>query len=201
MSRWALVLVLVLGCSKGGMLSDGSVDHPDAHLDPLRDLATQADDLQHAAEDLGSADLLTVDQRGTDAAMSADLKPAPDLSVPADLKPPPDLAVPGDLATPPDLAYPVSQTVDIFVDNTCKMDVLPKKFDVPAGSSLKLTYVNRSRDYKVDIWASYGGGFTDLLPGASWVERFEYCRYPRPYSAYLDISTACSRYRLMVNCL
>lgn len=187
MSRWALVLVLALGCSKGGMLSDGSADRPaDAHLATPRDLATQPDDLQHAA--------------GDDLALGLDLRVS-DLSVPVDLKPPADLEVSADLAAPPDLAYPVSQTVDIFVDNTCKMDVLPKKFDVPAGSSLKLTYVNRSRDYKVDIWASYGGGFTDLLPGASWVERFEYCRYPRPYSAYLDISTACSRYRLMVNCL
>lgn len=201
MSRWALVLVLALGCSKGGGLSDGPADRHDAHLEPPRDMATQPDDLLRPTDDLTARDLASADLRSSDAAMPVDLAPGSDLSVPPDLKPAHDLAVPPDLAVLPDLAYPVSQSVDVFVDNTCKMDVLPKKFDVPAGSSLKLTYTNRSRDYKVDIWASYGGGFTDLLPGASWVERFEYCRYPRPYSAYLDISTSCSRYRLMINCL
>ena len=81
------------------------------------------------------------------------------------------------------------------------MDVLPKKFDVPAGTFLKLTYFNRSRDYPVDVWLSYGGGFLDLKTGTSWADRFEFCRYPRPYSAYADISTACSKYRLLINCL
>lgn len=99
------------------------------------------------------------------------------------------------------MAGPSNQDVDIYVDNFCRMDVVPKKFDVPAGVSLKLTYRNRSRDYPVDVWLSYGGGFLDLRPGMTWADRFEFCRFPRPYSAYADISTACSRYRLMINCL
>jgi hypothetical protein len=119
----------------------------------------------------------------------------------ADLSPAPDLSPPRDLSGAPDLGFPTSQNVEIFVDNFCKMDVLPKKFDVPAGTFLKLTYFNRSRDYPVDVWLSYGGGFLDLKTGTSWADRFEFCRYPRPYSAYADISTACSKYRLMINCL
>ena len=124
-----------------------------------------------------------------------------DLSLPADLRVPVDLAIVRDLSTPPDLAPPGSQDVDIYVDNFCRMDVIPKKFDVPGGMSLKLTYHNRSRDYPVDVWLSYGGGFLDLRPGMTWADRFEFCRGVRPYSAYADISTACSRYRLMINCL
>ena len=149
-------------------------------------------DLSGSVEDLTSG---AGDLAGLDLSRPADLSALVDLSMAADLRPL------GDLSTPPDLAFVPYQNVDIYVDNTCKMDVVPKKFDVPAGTFLKLTYFNRSRDYKVDVWSSYGGGFTDLMTGASWAERFEYCRYPRPYSAYVDISTACSRYRLMINCL
>jgi len=36
---------------------------------------------------------------------------------------------------------------------------------------------------------------------ASWAERFEHCKTPRPSTAYADITTSCSRYRLMINCL
>ena len=138
------------------------------------------------------ADSLT-DQRGTDAAMSADLKPAPDLSVPADLKPPPDLAVPGDLATPPDLAYPVSQTVDIFVDNTCKMDVhRPKKFDVPAGQLALAHHVNRSRDYRSTSGPRMAVALPTFCPAPPWSSASSTVVIPRPYSAHPDISTACS---------
>lgn len=126
-----------------------------------------------------------------------------DLALPpsSDLSAPPDLSPPADLTPLPDLAFPTEQGVDIYVDNTCKMDVMPKVFNVPRGVTLKLTYYNRSRYYPVEVWMSYGGGFTDLMPGMNWPERFEHCRFPRPYSAYADIKTACSSYRLMINCL
>ena len=157
----------------------------DARLSDPADLDATVEDLSASGGDLAALDLSR----------------APDLSALVDLRMASDLRPLSDLATPPDLGFASYQNVDIYVDNTCKMDVLPKKFDVPAGTFLKLTYFNRSRDYKVDVWSSYGGGFTDLMTGASWAERFEYCRYPRPYSAYVDVSTACSRYRLMINCL
>jgi hypothetical protein len=147
-------------------------------------------DLASAVEDLAGVDLAGVD-----------LASVPDLSVPRDLSLPSDLSVPRDLSVPPDLASPTNQNVDIYVDNFCKMDVIPKKFDVPAGTSLKLTYVNHSRDYPVDVWLSYGGGFLDLKTGTSWTDRIEHCRGLRPSKVWADISTACSRYRLMINCL
>lgn len=155
--------------------------------------------------DLGSSD-------HEDLRSEADLGPRPDLPAPidlpaptdlpatTDLTAPPDLSNP-DLTMPPDLAYPIAQDVQIYVDNFCKMDVVPKVFNVPRGTSLKLTYYNRSRDYPVDVWLSYGGGFRDLATGTSWPDRFEHCRNPRPYSSYADISTACSSYRLIINCL
>jgi hypothetical protein len=132
--------------------------------------------------------------RVDDLAVPRDLSMMPDLAVPADLR------VPADLAVAPDMSLPTSQNVDIYVDNFCKMDVIPKKFDVPPGTFLKLTYINHSRDYAVDVWLSYGGGYLDLKTGTSWADRFEFCRYPRPYAAYADISTACSSYRFLIHC-
>lgn len=186
-----LLASLLSGCSSGGASPNGpGGSHADAHLPPVDDGGASLD-LSLTGPDLASPD----------GGREADLSGPRDLSVPADLVVPPDLRPPADLAVAPDLAFPTSQNVDIYVDNFCKMDVIPKKFDVPPGTFLKLTYFNRSRDYLVDVWLSYGGGFTDLATGASWADRFEFCRYPRPYSAYADISTACSKYRLMINCL
>lgn len=177
-------------CSSGG----GRAPMPDASgaVDagtvPASDLATGISDL--------AAPL--------DLAARADLAGGPaDLAAPADLAPRADLAPPADLWTaPPDMTTTARATVDIYVDNRCKMDVLPKVIDVPSAvTSLTITYYNRSRDYAVDVWMSYGGGYKDLMTGASWAERFEHCRLGRrPYSEYADISTACSSYRLMINC-
>lgn len=167
------------------------------------DLASTGGDLPVASDLSTPSDLATA----PDLAMPLDLAMPPDLAMPRDLATPPDLATPSDLATPPDLAmppdmsFPITQGVEIFVDNFCRMDVIPKKFDVPRGTYLKLTYYNRSRDYAVDVWMSYGGGYTDLKQGMSWAERFEHCKTPRPSTAYADITTSCSRYRLMINCL
>ncbi|MFN3200429.1 MAG: hypothetical protein ACE366_18670 [Bradymonadia bacterium] len=90
--------------------------------------------------------------------------------------------------------------VDIFVDNFCNMRVVPESFDVPRGQRLSLTYNNHSVDYPVDVWLSYGGGFLDLPTGDAWDDRFEHCGTPRPYQAAADISTACSSFRLIINC-
>ena len=99
------------------------------------------------------------------------------------------------------MAFASAQGVSIYVDNTCKMDVVPKSIDVPRGTTLKLTFNNRSRDYEVTVWMSYGGGYTDLATGGAWPDPIDHCRLPRPYNEYADISTACSSYRMMIHCL
>ncbi|MFO0576273.1 MAG: hypothetical protein U1A78_19900 [Polyangia bacterium] len=182
-------------CSSGG----GRNPTPDASAAvdagpvPEGDLAAGLVDLAKPADLSAPLDLPT----------RADLAGPLDQAAPADLAPRADLAPPADLWTaPPDMTTTARATVDIYVDNRCKMDVLPKVIDVaPAVTSLTITYYNRSRDYAVDVWMSYGGGYKDLMTGASWAERFEHCRLGRrPYSEYADISTACSSYRLMINC-
>lgn len=163
------------------------------------DAALAVDFASQSGLDLGAQDLAW---SGGDLATSADLAGAgKDMATLADLSAPLDLTPVADLTPAADLSFPSAQDVNIYVDNRCNMDVVPKVFNVPRGTFLKLTYYNRSRDYPVDVWMSYGGGFTDLPTGGSWPERFEHCRNPRPYSSYADISTACSRYRLMINCL
>jgi hypothetical protein len=98
-------------------------------------------------------------------------------------------------------AFEPARGVDIFVDNFCAMDVRPPEVHVPPGAGLQVTWYNRSVDYPVDVWLSYGGGFLDLEPGTSWADRFEFCRGgQRPYQAYADISTACSEHRFLIWC-
>lgn len=179
-------LFVMPSCSQGGALPPGSGAR-DGDTGSAKDMAMSAEDLASVRDAAGDPQQ---DASTLHDAASRDLS-----------SPPPDLTSALDLSSPPDMAFASSQGVDIYVDNFCRMDVIPKKFDVPAGTSLKLTYYNRSRDYPVDVWLSYGGGFLDLRQGMNWADRFEFCRYPRPYMAYADISTACSRYRLMINCL
>ncbi len=91
--------------------------------------------------------------------------------------------------------------IDIFVDNFCNMQVMPPSYQVPPGQSVSFIYRNRSRDYEVDVWMSYGGGFLDLPIGEEWDERFEHCAGGnRPRQAYADISTACSEHRFVIDC-
>lgn len=176
------------GCSSGGSRPAAGVDDAAVALDARGPVA----DAESGAADLAAVDL---------ASGRSDLAAPGDLARSADLLAAADLASTPDLSASPDLAFPTAAGVDIYVDNFCKMDVIPKVFNVPRGVALKLTYYNRSRDYPVTIWLSYGGGYTDLMTGGSWAEPIEHCRLPRPYNEYADISTACSRYRLMLNCL
>lgn len=175
------------GCSSGGARPSSSAD-----------AAVPVD----AARTPADADPGAPDQSGTDLAGVDLAGPRADLAGPrADLAGPADLGLPADLTSPADLAFPTVTGVDIYVDNFCKMDVIPKVLSVPRGATLKVTWYNRSRDYPVTVWLSYGGGYTDLMTGKAWAEPIEHCRLPRPYSEYADISTACSSYRLMMNCL
>jgi cysteine-rich repeat protein len=91
--------------------------------------------------------------------------------------------------------------VHIMVDNFCNMSVMPMEYTVVAGQKLKLSYHNHSVDYPVDVWKSYGGGYTDLQPGMTWNETYEHCFGPAPSEEYADISTACSMFRLKIHCL
>lgn len=176
--------LLCAGCSRGG-----AQDRPGPGPGPGdEDLAASETDA--AADPQDGA-------QGVQDGMAG----GPDLRA-LDLSPGRDAAAIPDLATPADMTGIAfgSADVDIYVDNFCRMDVVPKSITVPRGQTVKLTYRNRSRDYPVDVWLSYGGGFLDLRTGASWADRFEHCAFPRPYNAYADISTACSRYRLMIYC-
>lgn len=91
--------------------------------------------------------------------------------------------------------------VHIMVDNTCTMTVTPPAFSVPPGQKLRLDYHNHSQDYPVDVWMHYNGGFTDLQPGATWMEKYEHCFGPNPSEGWATISTACSEYKLPIHCL
>lgn len=188
-------LVLALGaCSSGGARPPAAGQ--DAAV-PMADSGASMDAAMSSSDagetDGGGGDLATV---------------RPDLALPTDLGSPPsdlatriDLAAPTDLAAAPDLAFPSAQGVAIYVSNTCVMDVLPKSIDVPRGATLKLTFNNRSRDYEVTVWMSYGGGYTDLATGGTWPDPIEHCRLPRPYKEYADVSTACSSFRMWIYCL
>lgn len=192
----SLLVLLAASCSRGGATPH---EPPAPDLAMPMDAALAVDFASQSGLDLGAQDLAW---SGGDLATAADLAGAgKDMATLADLSAPLDLTPVADLTPAADLSFPSAQDVNIYVDNRCNMDVVPKVFNVPRGTFLKLTYYNRSRDYPVDVWMSYGGGFTDLPTGGSWPERFEHCRNPRPYSSYADISTACSRYRLMINCL
>jgi hypothetical protein len=99
------------------------------------------------------------------------------------------------------IAFDGTRDIDIFVDNFCNMEVRPVALRVPPGQFVVLSWHNRSVDYPVDVWLSYGGGFLDLEPGTSWDDRFEFCRGgQRPYDAGADVSTACSDFRFVIHC-
>ena len=91
--------------------------------------------------------------------------------------------------------------VHIFVSNTCVMSVSPAEITVPAGRTVRIDWHNHSADYPVTVWLSYGGGYVDLPTGSTWDEPIEHCANINPYTAYADISTACSRFRFFIRCL
>jgi hypothetical protein len=93
------------------------------------------------------------------------------------------------------------QHVHIFVSNTCVMSVSPTEITVPAGKTVYIDWHNHSADYPVTVWLSYGGGYVDLPTGSTWDEPIEHCANINPYTAYADISTACSRFRFFIRCL
>lgn len=91
-------------------------------------------------------------------------------------------------------------TVIIDVDNFCNMTVTPAEITVPQGQRILVDWFNRSRDYPVDVWMSYGGGFIDLPTLQTWDEPISHCGGPSPRTEYADISTACSSVRFLFHC-
>jgi hypothetical protein len=136
------------------------------------------------------------DAGGSDAGVPDTMAPdtmAPDTMAPDTMAPDtmaPDTVPPG----------PTAKFVDIYVDNFCNMQVVPPDITVGPGQTVKITWRNRSHDYAVDVWQSYGGGYLDLRPRTNWPERFEWCTGPRSYTGYADISTACSKHRFLIKC-
>ena len=111
-------------------------------------------------------------------------------------------------AGPPDAGTPAAGTpamatycVDIDVANDCTMSVSPEEITIPAGQTAYFCWRNRSRDYPIEVWLSYGGGYTDLAPGATWNEPIGHCLGPTARTEYADISTACSEHRFLIRCL
>ncbi|AKF04603.1 5'-nucleotidase [Sandaracinus amylolyticus] len=143
---------------------------------------------------------------------------APDSGIPTDSGAPSDSSVPVDSSTsvdsgppdsgppdsgPPDSGPPAEMRycVDIDVSNTCVMSVSPREITIPAGQTAYFCWRNRSRDYEIDVWLSYGGGYTELAPGATWNEPIGHCLGPNPHDEYADIDTACSSHRFLIHCL
>lgn len=142
-----------------------------------------------------------------DASSVADAFDEPDAFAPADAFVEPDAFTSPDAFTPPDAIVPADAFaaradlhVHIEVDNTCRMAVTPREVSVPPGQTLYLDWHNHSRDYPVDVWMSYGGGYTDLAPGATWDEPIGHCSTPFVGDEYADISTACSEFRFLIHC-
>ena len=89
---------------------------------------------------------------------------------------------------------------NIDVDNFCRMAVSPMEARIPSGQEAYFDWHNHSRDYPVDVWMSYGGGYTDLPIGATWDEPIRHCGTPFPHTEYADVSTACSDFRFLIHC-
>lgn len=96
----------------------------------------------------------------------------------------------------------ITQHVHIYVANDCSMMVDPPELTVPRGQTVRFSWHNHSQSYPVDVWQSYIGGFTDLAPGMTWNEQFEWCFNVNPYTGYSDISTnaSCPDHRFFIRC-
>lgn len=165
-----------------GEVWGGSADGPCPGLDggPRADAGSSSADDAGVEDDAGSEPDASADDAGTDGGASA----AAD-------------------AGAPDAGTPATAThcIDIDVSNTCDMTVTPREITIPAGQTAYFCWRNRSSDYPVDVWLSYGGGYTDLAPGATWNEPPGHCLGPTAHTEYADISTACSEFRFLIRCL
>ena len=203
-----LLALLALGCEEPPASADASL------LD-----AVTATDSASATDSAAATDSASATDTGavaaTDTAPVADAasESVPDAFTPPDAftapdaRTPPDAFTPPDASTRPDAFTPDAGTppradlhVHIEVSNTCVMTVTPREVSVPPDQTLYLDWHNHSRDYPVDVWMSYGGGYTDLAPGATWDEPIGHCSTPFVGDEYADITTACSSFRFLIHC-
>ena len=154
-----------------------------------------------AALTLDAADSLDTATADDASSPEADAFEPVDAFLPADAFEAPDAFTAPDAFVPADaFAARADLHVHIEVDNTCRMTVTPREVSVPPGQTLYLDWHNHSRDYPVDVWMSYGGGYTDLATGATWDEPIGHCSTPFVGDEYADISTACSSFRFLIHC-
>ena len=92
--------------------------------------------------------------------------------------------------------------VKIDVSNTCKMTITPIEIVAGIKSAINICYHNISKDYEIDVWMSYGGGFLDLAKGGVWNEKFTWCTGPKPSAGYATISASggCAKQVLKITC-
>lgn len=140
---------------------------------------------------------------GADASASADAGRADDASTGTDagVDAGADAGVRIDAGADAGPAAMATYCVDIDVSSTCVMSVTPAEITIPPGQTAYFCWRNRSSAYPVDVWLSYGGGYTDLAPGATWNEPVGHCIGPTARTEYADISTACSEHRFLIRCL
>ena len=219
---WSLVAVLttaalttpaLTGCADGepaprsvGVPRDGTDDDLGA-LRETGDAAPPVGDAAGARAGAGStgpeAGPRLLDARGEDDATPADAARRSDGgpldgATRNDAQPIVDAAPAPDVGVPPEATY----VVEIFIANDCTMRVSPDRVAIPRGQTGYLTFQNRSVDYEVDVWLSYGGGYVDLATRARWDDPIGHCAGPRrPRSESADISTACSEVVLSIDCL
>lgn len=173
--RRALVLVVAVAGCASGRVGDGGLDGPMTE----RGDASGGDP---PADRDGGADASPRDAGLVDAPRDAVI------GAPIDA---------GALDAPPPTA---DYDVDIFVSNTCAMSVVPSVVDVPHGQVAHFHWHNRSADYPVDVWMSYGGGYTDLASGATWHEPPSHCGGPLAHDDHATISTGCASATVVIHC-
>ena len=199
---FGLLFVLACGDGGGGERDAGALDAARVDASAEEDASVRLDGGDGGDEDGGAPDASTgrdggialdggtgADAGSLDAGTDAGMDGGPRDSGPPDSGPP-------DSGPPAERRY----HVHIDVDNFCNMAVDPMEITIPAGQTAYFDWHNHSRDYPVDVWMSYGGGYLDLATGATWEEPIGHCIGPRARTEYADISTACSDHRFLIRC-
>ncbi len=220
-SKRSLAALLSLACFAAMPLEAGCSDDPAAS--PMGDVAIA--DAAGPLDSLGKtkqSDLSTKpdaslydhgsypDHALPDAAQDAVISDLRQDATPISDSATPDL--PHDTAAPdhprhdlrPDLFSLCTGNIEVKIDvsNTCKMTIAPTEIVAGIKSSINICYHNISKDYKIDVWMSYGGGFLDLAKGGVWNEKFIWCAGPKPSTGYATISAGggCAKQVLKIIC-
>ena len=200
----SLVLVSIAGCGDAGVGIDAGAG---VDAGGSRDAGSDRDAAVGTDADIADAgaipDAGPIDAAAPDAATSIDAGVIVDAGSDAGIDGGVDAGTDGGVDAGADAGPPAMATycVDIDVSNTCEMTVTPTEITIPAGQTAYFCWRNRSRDYEIDVWLSYGGGYTELATGATWNEPVGHCLGPTARVEYADITTACSEHRFLIRCL